>query len=137
MAKAVLSTDRDNLALWDGYARLERQRQKVDMTRQVYVTAIQAAEQRVFEAGDKADDLRLDINDLWAAWAEMEWEEDSSDRCLEVVVMAAGFRRAELGRCQPPATLLTGIDVYAAPTHQPQRPPAFALLKAKQVSGQV
>lgn len=90
LARSVLETDRDNLALWDGYARLERQRDKVTAARQVYITAIQATEQRIAESSNAAQDLRLDEKDLWAAWAEMEWEEGLEDRCLEVLVMSAG-----------------------------------------------
>lgn len=81
----------------------------------MYVTAIQAAAQRT-----STDDLRLDENDLWAAWATMEFEEGEEERCLEVLVMAAGSQ--------------VQLDQCADPSYVPSRPSTIALLKAKQVS---
>lgn len=95
VAKEILSSDRDNLALWDGYARLERQRGKVAAARQVYVTAIQSAMARMQDSND--ENLELDEAELWASWAEMEWEEGNDKRCLEVLVMAAGMQRQAIG----------------------------------------
>jgi hypothetical protein len=114
LAKTVLSDDRDNLSLWDGYARLERQRGKIQAARQVYVTALQAAGQR-----ERTADAKMEENTLWASWAEMEFSEGEEERCLEVLVMAAG----------------SGLSVSCAEAgHVPSRPSAVALLKAKQVS---
>jgi hypothetical protein len=111
---------------------LERQRSKVGAARQVYVTAIQAAEQRALRDGAPVEDLRLDQNELWAAWAEMEWEEGDGDRCLEVLVMAAGVLRGRLGMYTMMASLMP--DGSADPSHQASTPPPVAMLKAKQVS---
>ena len=97
MAKSVLSADRDNLVLWDGYARLERQRGHVTAARAVYVAALQAARasQQMNSSGEVV--LSEDEEELWSAWAEMEWEDGEESRCSEVLVMAAGFDLDKLG----------------------------------------
>ena len=92
LAKSVLSSDRDNLILWDGYARLERKRGNIAAARAVYVAALQGTS----EGGPRDPE---DERDLWASWAEMEVEEDAAGRCLEVVLMAAGL---ELDRLSTP-----------------------------------
>ncbi|KAL1408845.1 hypothetical protein Q8F55_005659 [Vanrija albida] len=119
VAKSVLSDDRENLALWDGYARLERQRGKLASARQVYVTAIQAAQQRGAVAGADQTDLQQDMVELWAAWAEMEWESGEEARCVEVLAMAAGQNVAQL-------------DDAAGPAHSPAPLSAVSTLKARQ-----
>ncbi|KAL7422893.1 hypothetical protein Q5752_002190 [Cryptotrichosporon argae] len=125
LAKTVLSADRDNLALWDGYARLERQRGRLAAARNVYVTALQAALARRAAAesapGGDSGDLAIDEDEMWAAWAEMEWAH-GEDACLEVVVMAAGQGRERIAAC-------------LEPEHTPARPTPIALLKARQYYG--
>lgn len=79
LAKQVLRDNRQNLALWDGYARIERQRGKVDEARAVYVTALSMY--REFNVLDQIDGPLL-----WRAWAEMEWEEGRAMLALKVLV---------------------------------------------------
>lgn len=79
LAKTVLRDNRTNLALWDGYARLERQRGKVEEARAVYVTALSMY--REFESKDQIDGPLL-----WRAWAEMEWEEGRPMLALKILV---------------------------------------------------
>ncbi|ODO05840.1 hypothetical protein I350_04901 [Cryptococcus amylolentus CBS 6273] len=93
-AKSILSQDRTNLLLWDGYARLERQRGNASTARTVYITALQAAKQER-EGREKTEDEM----DLWAGWAEMEFEEGDKERCLDVVVMAAGIGEDSISKC--------------------------------------
>ena len=99
MAKSVLSADRDNLVLWDGFARLERQRGHVSAARAVYVAALQAAKASRQTDSHGAQVLSEDEMELWSAWAEMEWEDGEEARCLEVLVMVAGFDLDKLGKC--------------------------------------
>ncbi|WVQ77105.1 hypothetical protein IAR50_006788 [Cryptococcus sp. DSM 104548] len=114
-AKSILSQDRTNLLLWDGYARLERQRGNVEAARTVYVTALQAALQARSDGGKTEDEM-----DLWAGWAEMEFEEGQGERgrCLDVVVMAAGIGEDRI-------SLHTGQ--YVSTMHSP-----LSLLKTRQ-----
>lgn len=131
VAKSVLSDDRDNLALWDGYARLERQRGNLAAARQVYVTAIQAAQQRATVAGANQADLQLDTVELWAAWAEMEWENGEEERCVEVLGMAAGQNLGQLGewrqvmpadpQTSPQARLIPQSHYLLSPRSRPDR----------------
>lgn len=113
VAKAILSEDRDNLLLWEGYARLERQRGNVGAARTVYATALQAA----LEA--KKSDAEDDQKEVWASWAEMELEHDEK-RCLEVLLMAAGL----------------GVSTLASigkPNYVPTTASPITMLKARQV----
>lgn len=109
-SKVVLSKDRENLLLWAGYAQLERQRGNIAAARVVCATALQSGGQ------NDEDDRR----DLWASWAEMEYEHDEG-RALEVVVMAAGL---ELSR----------LSSIATPEHITSKISAISMLKARQVS---
>lgn len=78
--------------LWDGYARIERQRGNVSAARTVYATALQAASQERGDGPRSEDEM-----DIWAGWAEVEFEADERERCLEVLVMAAGIGNERLG----------------------------------------
>ena len=96
LAKSTLSADRDNLVLWDGYARLERQRGNIAAARAVYVTALQAVQAR--RGGDGQKEIPTeDETELWSGWAGMEFEELERERCLEVLVMATGMDISRLG----------------------------------------
>jgi hypothetical protein len=97
MAKSILSADRNNLVLWDGYARLERQRGNTDAARAVYVAALQAAQVKRDPASNIAGETSADEDELWSAWSEMEWEEGNESRCVEVLVMATGMELSKLG----------------------------------------
>ncbi|KAK8866141.1 hypothetical protein IAR55_001292 [Kwoniella newhampshirensis] len=114
MARTILADDRENFLLWDGYARLERQRGNTAAARIVYVTALQAG--RVSRTGSIKPE---DEMDLWASWAEMELESGNDAECLEVVVMAAGVGEDGLAGLGDPGR------VAPAPT-------SIAMLKAKQ-----
>ncbi len=37
------------------------------------------------------------MGELWAAWAELEYEAGEEDLCLQVLAMAAGFQRERIG----------------------------------------
>ncbi|WWC86471.1 uncharacterized protein L201_001348 [Kwoniella dendrophila CBS 6074] len=114
-AKAILASDRDNLLLWDGYARLERQRGNVGAARTVYATALQAAMSSRKENVVSEDEL-----DLWSGWAEMELEVETDEtRALEVVILAAGIGQDRIAESQQPERI-------------PQSPSSIALLKARQ-----
>lgn len=84
LAKQVLKLpeNRQNLSLWDGYARIERQRGKIEEARTVYVTALSMY--REFRKEDQVDGPLL-----WRAWAEMEWEEGRSMLALKILVAAS------------------------------------------------
>ncbi len=118
--------------LWDGYARLERQRGNIPAARAVYVTALQSA------VSDPATEPNEDIIELWSAWAEMEWEEGEEVRCLEVLVMAAGLDTSRLGKLKTCSEYRdrsqeATIGVSADPSHLPTSPSSVALLKSRQV----
>ncbi|ORX37353.1 NRDE-2, necessary for RNA interference-domain-containing protein [Kockovaella imperatae] len=105
LAKTILSVDRDNAAIWDGYARLEYQRGNLAAARGVYSTVLQS---------DKIDnDERLG---LYAAWARMEWDAGEEGRALEVLVLASGAGNTKL------------LDL----SREVSKPTAISLLKAKQ-----
>ncbi|OCF42136.1 hypothetical protein I317_04107, partial [Kwoniella heveanensis CBS 569] len=113
LAKTILSSDRDNLLLWDGYARIERQRANVSAARTVYVTALQAAK------ATRRDEVKTeDEVDIWASWAEMELDSRDNARCLEVLVLAAGIGD-------------DNIAEFVDPQRSPVAPSPMAMLKAK------
>ncbi|WVR06081.1 hypothetical protein IAU60_003109 [Kwoniella sp. DSM 27419] len=107
-AKTILALDRENLLLWDGYARLERQRGNVSAARTVYVTALQAA--RALRHGEIQSEDELD---LWAGWAEMEWESSEDVRCLEVLSLAAGVGGDDFGQYADPGRAPTALSTVA------------------------
>jgi hypothetical protein len=84
LAKMVLTADRDNFVLWDGYARVERQRGNFAAARAVYATALQAARSLRPGVLVSSDEEQAE---LWASWAEMEWEQGDEARCLAVVLL--------------------------------------------------
>lgn len=90
LAKPVLRDRRHDLALWDGYARVERQRGKVAEARQVYCTALSMY--RSFAQQDQIDGPLL-----WRAWAEMEWEGGRANVALKVLCAATSDDQPDLG----------------------------------------
>ncbi|BGP12676.1 hypothetical protein JCM10213v2_008178 [Rhodosporidiobolus nylandii] len=90
LAKQVLRDRRNELALWDGYARIERQRGKLAEARQVYLTALSMY--RSFPESEQIDGPLL-----WRAWAEMEWEAGRPEVALRVLVAAGGEAQVDLG----------------------------------------
>ncbi|KIR97247.1 hypothetical protein L804_05429 [Cryptococcus deuterogattii 2001/935-1] len=121
-AKAILASERSNLLLWDGYARIERQRGNVSAARTVYATALQAASRERGDGPRSEDEM-----DLWAGWAEVEFEADERERCLEVLVMAAGIASERLGEeraeSEESLQLLTRILYHHTTRHS--TPPAL------------
>ncbi|WVW82554.1 hypothetical protein I302_104565 [Kwoniella bestiolae CBS 10118] len=113
-AKSILASDRDNLLLWDGYARLERQRGNIAAARTVYITALQAAISARANGVVSEDEV-----DLWAGWAEMEFENAEEARALEVVVLAAGVGQAFL-------------QEFLNTVRPPQTPTSISMLKSRQ-----
>ncbi|GAA5861515.1 hypothetical protein JCM3774_000276 [Rhodotorula dairenensis] len=89
LAKQVLRDRRHDLALWDGYARIERQRGKIAEARQVYCTALSMY--RSFAQQDQIDGPLL-----WRAWAEMEWEDGRANVALKVLCAATGDEKTDL-----------------------------------------
>lgn len=79
------------MALWDGYARIERQRGKVEDARQVYVTALS-----MYPSFDAKD--QVDAPLLWRAWAEMEWEEGFEGLALAVLVASSSTTEVDLSK---------------------------------------
>lgn len=90
LAKSVLNANRQNLSLWDGYARIERQRGKIVEARAVYVTALSMY--REFAPSDQIDGPLL-----WRSWAEMEWEEGKGTLALKVLVAITATEQVDLG----------------------------------------
>ncbi|GAA5980700.1 hypothetical protein JCM10908_001742 [Rhodotorula pacifica] len=89
LAKQVLRDRRHDLALWDGYARIERQRGKIAEARQVYCTALSMY--RSFAPEDQIDGPLL-----WRAWAEMEWEDGRPAVALKVLCAATDDEKPDL-----------------------------------------
>ncbi|WWC66161.1 uncharacterized protein I206_100062 [Kwoniella pini CBS 10737] len=114
LAKSILVSDRDNLLLWEGYARLEKQRGNFAAARTVYITALQAAVAHRKDGLVTEDEL-----DLWAGWSEMEFEMAEDVRALEVVSLAVGSGQDRLSD-------------YSVPDRMPTPPAPIALLKARQ-----
>ncbi|GAA6015188.1 hypothetical protein JCM11491_000498 [Sporobolomyces phaffii] len=111
VAKQVLRDHRQDLLLWDGYARIERQRGKTADARQVYCTALSMY--RSFKPEEQIDGPLL-----WRSWAEMEWEEGNVAIALKVLSAAAATDdRVDL------ASLAKSPDL---------RPSATELLRARQ-----
>lgn len=96
-AKQALGNDRNNLLLWDAYARMERSRGKVTEARKVYVSALSLY--RSFAPRDKVDGPLL-----WRAWAELEWAQGSNELALGVLIGASGA----LGDGGEPAAIAKG-----------------------------
>ncbi|BGP52880.1 hypothetical protein JCM8202v2_000437 [Rhodotorula sphaerocarpa] len=111
LAKQVLRDRRQDLVLWDGYARIERQRGKIAEARQVYLTALSMY--RSFVRQDQVDGPLL-----WRAWAEMEWEDGRPGVALQVLVAASSEEQADL----------SSITADEADTH----PPRAVLLVSRQ-----
>ncbi|KAM0754939.1 DUF1740-domain-containing protein [Meredithblackwellia eburnea MCA 4105] len=110
LAKTILRTSRQNLALWDAYARIERSRNKIEDARSVYVTALSMS--RTFEERDQ-----IDAPLLWKSWAEMEWEEGRPILALRVLSAAA--------------TLDSDLSAVGKSGND-ERPAAGQILKARQ-----
>lgn len=89
LAKQVLRDRRQDLVLWDGYARIERQRGKIAEARQVYLTALSMYRSFVRQH-------QVDGPLLWRAWAEMEWEDGRPGVALQVLVAASSEEQADL-----------------------------------------
>ncbi|GAA5834455.1 hypothetical protein JCM9279_004321 [Rhodotorula babjevae] len=89
LAKQVLRNHRNDLALWDAYARIERQRGKAADARQVYCTALSMY--RSFKPQDQIDGPLL-----WRAWAEMEWEDGRPILALKVLAAATSADNVDL-----------------------------------------
>lgn len=83
---------RRNLVLWDSYARVERQRGKLDDARQVYITALSMY--RTFASQEQVDGPLL-----WRSWAEMEWEAGRPMLALRILVAACAANDVDLGEC--------------------------------------
>jgi hypothetical protein len=108
LAKSILSQDRENLFLWDGYARLERKRGNIAAARAVYGAALQAS-----LAARDAGKVSEDEMDLWVGWAEMEYELGETGRCLEVLLMASGLDLAKLGMASYTGARFADIDRFS------------------------
>ncbi|GAA5887659.1 hypothetical protein JCM5296_004450 [Sporobolomyces johnsonii] len=112
-AKQVLRDRRQDLALWDGYARIERQRGKIADARQVYCTAL--GMYRSFAPQDQ-----IDAPLLWRAWAEMEWEEGNAVLALKILSAATNSEQVDLASLAkvdpdvrpPPAQILRARQYY-------------------------
>ncbi|GAA5922599.1 uncharacterized protein JCM15063_003358 [Sporobolomyces koalae] len=94
-AKLVLRDERNNLALWDGYARIERQRGKIQDARQVYSTALSMS------SSFKPEE-RIDAPLLWRSWAEMEWEEGNAESSTRILVSATTNDKPDLASLVTP-----------------------------------
>jgi hypothetical protein len=118
LAKMVLTADRDNLVLWDGYARV------------VYATALQAA--RALRPGglEFSDEEQAE---LWASWAEMEWEQGNDARCLAVVLLPIQESLDGLGTLCPRDIDLISPDLLSATDQPLSAPSSSAVLKARTV----
>lgn len=132
LAKQVLRDHRNDLALWDGYARVERQRGRAADARQVYCTALSMY--RSFRPQDQIDGPLL-----WRAWAEMEWEEGRPVIALKVLTAAASTDNVDLGASLSPprsptvphADSVTRTASLAS-TDPDVRPSAPQLLRSRQ-----
>ncbi|KAK4058086.1 hypothetical protein OIO90_000825 [Microbotryomycetes sp. JL221] len=110
LAKSVLRDQRQNLALWDGYARIERQRGKLAEARQVYVTALS-----MYRSFDES--AQIDGPLLWRAWAEMEWEEGDETAALNVIAAMSAQSQ----------------DLASLPVPGQDRPSSSSMLRTRQL----
>lgn len=111
LAKTILADHRDSLALWDGYARLERQRGKLDDARKVYVTALSLSSDEVKSMSAEG---RGEAWVLWKGWVEMEWEAGEWTRVARVLEAAAAGKQGldglgQSGASQKPVYLLSRL----------------------------
>lgn len=133
LAKQVLKLpeNRQNLSLWDGYARIERQRGKIEDARTVYVTALSMY--REFKKEDQVDGPLL-----WRAWAEMEWEEGRSMLALKILVAASVDQELDLCKYWVGNTMLdadlTFFEATLAKVDPDVRPAPAQILRSRQVS---
>ncbi|GAA5865509.1 hypothetical protein JCM8547_001271 [Rhodosporidiobolus lusitaniae] len=111
LAKLVLRNHRQDLALWDGYARIERARGKIAEARQVYQTAL-----TMYSSFPERD--RIDGPLLWRAWAEMEWEEGRPEVALRVLVASAAGEEK--------------LDLASIASAEAARPPPAQILRARE-----
>lgn len=59
------------------------------------------------------------MGELWAAWAELEWEAGNEDLCLQVLTMAAGLQRGSIGELRRDVVAaLTDSRVWCARLHR-------------------
>lgn len=93
IAKQILKLpeNRQNLSLWDGYARIERQRGKTEDARNVYVTALSMSRSFVKQE-------QVDAPLLWRAWSEMEWEGGRPNLALQILVASTLAEEVDLGK---------------------------------------
>lgn len=131
-AKQILRDHRQDLSLWDGFARIERQRGKIADARQVYCTALSMY--RSFKPNEQIDGPLL-----WRSWAEMEWEEGNSAVALKVVVAASKDDQVDLGELgsltsmRASADGLSFLDSTASLAKSPDvRPSSTEILRTRQ-----
>ncbi|KAG9291623.1 hypothetical protein G9A89_022042 [Geosiphon pyriformis] len=79
-AKEMLKTERLNLALWNGYAQLEKSRNNFAEARRVYITALSMY--RSFP-----EQHQVDAPLLYKMFAEMEIEQGRPNTALNILVM--------------------------------------------------
>jgi hypothetical protein len=79
----MLASRREDLNLWDAYARLELQRGNVSSARAVYA-AVLAPTTGVRGSEPPSDDILR----IWASWAELEWIENNTIACLNILLAA-------------------------------------------------
>jgi hypothetical protein len=132
LAKQILRDARQNLVLWDGYARVERQRGRIQEARQVYITALSMY--RTF-----APQYQIDGPLLWRSWAEMEWEAGRPMLALRILAASWAVSDVDLGKfviahfplCA--SSLNLGISASLAAQPEDARPTPAQVLRARQV----
>ncbi|KEI37762.1 uncharacterized protein L969DRAFT_89734 [Mixia osmundae IAM 14324] len=101
MAKHLLKKESSALMLWDGYARMQLGRGKIDEARQVFASAIQIG-------ANLSEASKVDLPLLFRSWAEMESESGNVDFALSIAV-ASVTPNAELPNvnrpCSPPSAI--------------------------------
>jgi len=111
-AKKILASERDNPHLWDGYARLERQRGNISAARTVYSTALQVSRQ----SGTSDPKLvwkESDYELLWS-WVEMEYFEAEEARAMRVLLIGAEIDLDYLQKLEASDSPPSALDLLKA-----------------------
>lgn len=101
IAKNILSINKNDLRLWNGYAQMEKKALKLDKARQVYITALSLLQ-------TLPSDSQMDANLLFRSFAELELEQNNQQQAIHILassVEKAIFKPLPQGNTVPPTRI--------------------------------
>ena len=99
----MLSTDRNNLNLWNAYASLEIGRHRYDSARSVFANALSFTRSHT-KGGEIPDEDELD---LLAGWVQMESDLGEHARAIDLLVLGVRGGESDYGESLRLRVMLT------------------------------